>query len=452
MAESAVKKAIIPLALVIAIITLPVVSAAMNAEEEFSSLTGQYAAFRSDPHKMKYKQNWTRIGDAFVSLAEENAGTEIAPRALFTAAEIYRELRKVSVSKSDFNRAVELYGRVVSEYPDSDKAAEAVYYKALMFKEVKGDNLKACETVAALLSGGHSLSITPAVWTEEKAWTMFSKFGCGIDPFSPDLQSMRRNAPMILSIRDSIRDGNEENADTIPLSVQLGLKIRRVIIDAGHGGEDKGAVGKNGIMEKDVVLEIAKKLAALIRKKMDIEVLLTRTGDYWVPLQDRTELARILKADIFISVHANANPNRNFRGVETYFLNNTDDRASQKVAAMENAPLEKGISDLKMTLLDLALTANVEESNRLATSIQKKLVSGLRSNGYKDVKDLGVKHALFYVLIGTEIPSVLIETSFLSNSIEEKRLNDPRYQEQAAEGILQGIIGFSDGRIISASR
>jgi N-acetylmuramoyl-L-alanine amidase len=152
---------------------------------------------------------------------------------------------------------------------------------------------------------------------------------------------------------------------------------------------------------------------------------------------------------MFISIHANANPNRKFRGIETYYLNNTDDRAAQKVAAVENASLEAGLSDLRMTLLDLALSANVDDSIRLANLVQRETVVTLQRK-FDGVQDHGVKFALFYVLFGTEVPSILVETSFISNPVEELRLRNPKYQAQLAAGILNGIKKYIEGRTLSA--
>ena len=248
-------------------------------------------------------------------------------------------------------------------------------------------------------------------------------------------------------LKQKIKNGTADAG--IPLSEQLGLKFRRIVIDPGHGGDDNGAMGKKKTREKDVALAIAKKLSAKLKDKLKIEVVMTRTDDRTVPLSERAALARAVKADLFISIHANANPNRKFRGIETYYLNNTDDRAAQKVAAMENAVSDRALSDLKMTLLDLALSANVEDSIRLANLIQKSAIDTV-SVKYDGIKDHGVKYALFYVLFGTEVPSVLVETSFISNPVEEQRLGSGKYQDLIAEGIFQGVMKYIGDRKINA--
>lgn len=230
----------------------------------------------------------------------------------------------------------------------------------------------------------------------------------------------------------------------IPLSVQVGLKIRRVVVDAGHGGHDNGAVGRRGTKEKDIALSIAKKLGAKLAKA-GLEVIYTRTDDTFVPLEERTAIANTRGADLFISVHCNANVKRDRRGVSTYYLDVSNDRYGIRLAAQENATTEKSVSDLQFILADLAKRSNTDDSIRLATRIQERTVGRL-SKGWHHVRDLGVKYALFYVLLGAKMPSVLVETSFISNPTEEHRLRSTVYQDAVAEGIFQGVKAFIDDR------
>ena len=171
------------------------------------------------------------------------------------------------------------------------------------------------------------------------------------------------------------------------------------------------------------------------------EVILTRDRDKYVALEKRTAIANAKKADLFISIHCNANRNRRFRGVETFYLDLTNDRYSIKLAARENATTEKTISDLRYILADLALKSHVDDSISLGRAIQKAVVGKLRRH-HKRIKDLRLKPALFYVLIGARMPSVLVETSFLSNREEEKRLRTKKYRQQIAQGIYRGIVNF----------
>ncbi|EAU61970.1 N-acetylmuramoyl-L-alanine amidase family protein, partial [Stigmatella aurantiaca] len=230
----------------------------------------------------------------------------------------------------------------------------------------------------------------------------------------------------------------------LTLVEQLGLKVRRVVIDPGHGGHDTGAIGHEHTREKDITLAISLKLAAELRER-GLEVLLTREEDRYVRLEDRAAFANEARGDLFISIHCNSATNRKLRGVETYTLNLSSDRYSIRLAARENASTEKGISDLQFILADLATKANTGESTRLASQVQKSLVGQL-SKDFKGTRDLGTKEALFYVLLGAKMPAILVETAFLSHAEEEKRLASPEYQDTVAKSIAQGVEDFLNGR------
>ncbi len=228
------------------------------------------------------------------------------------------------------------------------------------------------------------------------------------------------------------------------------FEIKRVVIDPGHGGDDPGAIGPRGVFEKDVVLAIAKKLGEILKEKYNMDVIFTRDKDIFIPLEDRTAIANSKKADLFISIHANASRRRNARGIETYFLNWTTDEESNRVAARENAVSYKKMKefqkgDLQMILQDKARDYKNDESRDLAGGIQASLINNLKQD-YKEIFNLGVKWALFYVLVGAEMPSVLIETSFISNREEEKRLSDNKYKEKIAEAIAGGINNYFESK------
>jgi N-acetylmuramoyl-L-alanine amidase len=233
----------------------------------------------------------------------------------------------------------------------------------------------------------------------------------------------------------------------VSISQQLGLAVHRVVIDAGHGGHDTGAIGPSGVKEKDITLQIAKRLKAkLLAEFPSVEVIMTREDDTTLALQDRTNTANSAAADLFISIHCNASPFKRVRGVETYTLNITHDRYAMKLAARENAEAGEGsISDLEFILADLAMKSNVDDSVRLGRSVQQGIMKNLKKR-WNDVPDLGLKHALFYVLMGNRMPSILVETSFLSNKTEEQRLASAVYQESIADGILGGVREFMQER------
>jgi len=224
------------------------------------------------------------------------------------------------------------------------------------------------------------------------------------------------------------------------LAKQLALGVSRIIIDPGHGGKDYGAPGYlKGVHEKDVVLQIARRLAKKVRQELKCEVFLTRNRDEYLTLEERTAIANTKNADLFISIHTNSHKDNRAYGIETYFLNLATDDDAIRVAAMENATSTKNISDLQTILFDLMQNAKINESSRLAGYIQSTLVNHLKTKRYNRIKDKGVKQAPFYVLLGAQMPAVLVETSFISNPRECKRLVDPQYQERLCEAIILGI-------------
>jgi N-acetylmuramoyl-L-alanine amidase len=228
------------------------------------------------------------------------------------------------------------------------------------------------------------------------------------------------------------------------LAAQLGLKVRRVVVDAGHGGKDAGAIGPHGVREKTLALAIAKRVAARL-KSLGFKVVMTRKDDTFVSLDERTRIANEAHADLFVSIHCNAAKKRNLAGVETWTLNVASDRYAARLAAFENAEADRTVSDLRLILADLATKANAGDARNLAQSVQSSLVRTLRSR-VGPVRDHGVKQALFYVLLGTHMPAILVETGFISNPAEEARLKSARFQEGTAEAIARGVKDFVDAR------
>jgi N-acetylmuramoyl-L-alanine amidase len=223
------------------------------------------------------------------------------------------------------------------------------------------------------------------------------------------------------------------------LAKQLALGVRRIVIDPGHGGRDYGAPGYlKGVHEKDVVLKLSRRLAKKIRKELGCEVIMTRNSDRNLTLEERTAIANTKNADLFISIHTNAVRDRRAYGIETFFLNLATDNDAILVAARENATSTKNISDLETILSDLMQNAKINESSRLAVHVQRSLDRHLRKH-YSRIRSKGVKQAPFYVLLGAQMPAILIETSFISNPRECTRLTNTAYQDRMSEAIVEGI-------------
>lgn len=228
-------------------------------------------------------------------------------------------------------------------------------------------------------------------------------------------------------------------AATLSLAQQLGLGVHHIVIDPGHGGKDPGAMDY-GVKEKDVVLRLARIVAGKLQEQYGYQVSFTRNRDIFIPLEERTAIANAKKADLFLSLHANANSDKRVGGVETYYLNLATDAHAMRVAARENATSTRNIGELQDILRDLLKNAKIDESSKLAHAIQASLSRGLKQK--YNIKNLGVKQAPFFVLIGAEMPAVLVEISFITNRNEARLMQNPAYLEQIATGIAQGLNSY----------
>ena len=228
------------------------------------------------------------------------------------------------------------------------------------------------------------------------------------------------------------------------LTRALGLKIGRIVVDAGHGGHDTGTVAANGLMEKDLVLDVAQRLGRLLQTRMGAEVIYTRDDDSFVPLETRTAIANQQQADLFISIHANSSADRKARGIETYYLNFTSSADALEVAARENAVSEKSVHELQDLVKKIALRDKIEESREFATDVQASLYQSLSLRD-RGLRDRGVRKAPFIVLIGANMPSILAEISFLSNPTDARKLQTPEYRQKIAEALYRGVTKYASG-------
>lgn len=228
------------------------------------------------------------------------------------------------------------------------------------------------------------------------------------------------------------------------LTRALGLKINRVVLDPGHGGHDQGTIGAGGLVEKDLVLDVAKRLGALIEKRLGAEVVYTRTDDTFIPLEERTALANERQADLFLSLHANSSPYRSVAGIETFYLNFTSSKDALEVAARENASSQKTVHELRDLIQKITLQDKSEESREFAGRIQDSLYAfAARTNAA--ARNRGVKKAPFVVLIGAVMPSVLVEIGFLTNPREEALLKRPEHRQRLAEALYRGVARYAQG-------
>jgi N-acetylmuramoyl-L-alanine amidase len=230
-------------------------------------------------------------------------------------------------------------------------------------------------------------------------------------------------------------------AGSYSLVRQLGLGARKIVIDAGHGGHDPGSIGRGGLQEKDLVLDVALRLEKMVRAELGAEVVMTRSTDVFIPLEERTAIANSRGADLFLSIHANSSRNPRARGVETYFLNFAADPHAEEVAARENAISAATLKDLQNLVKAIALNAKIDESRDFAASVQEAMVRTQREH-QPGVPDRGVRTAPFYVLIGANMPSVLAEIAFVSHPGEEKLLRTGDHRDRIARSLFQGVKSY----------
>jgi N-acetylmuramoyl-L-alanine amidase len=254
--------------------------------------------------------------------------------------------------------------------------------------------------------------------------------------------SLQEPYRLIIDVR-----GRTKRKPTPPTTAEKKEPTLTIMLDPGHGGKDPGAIGEGRVSEKDVVLTISKRLGRKLTGRLPVKVIYTRTSDVFVPLEERIARANAAKADLFVSIHANASTNADLQGVETYYLNNTNDRATIRLAALENGirpggnHKTDGEAGLSYLLSDLIQSGKEEDSIALARHLQDALITRAKDR-YPAVRNLGVKKGPFYVLVGAHMPCVLVETAFITHPVEGKYLSKAEYQETLAEGLFLGIARF----------
>jgi N-acetylmuramoyl-L-alanine amidase len=264
------------------------------------------------------------------------------------------------------------------------------------------------------------------------------------DPPSVALKPIVTPAPTANTPAETGQAARHTSDGRSSLTRALGLKVTRVVIDPGHGGQDQGTVGPKGYTEKDLVLDVAQRLGKLIEERLGSEVIYTRADDTFIPLEGRTQLANEKKADLFISVHANSSPYTTIRGVETYYLNFTSAKDALDVASRENASSQKSIFELRSLIQQITLHEKLDESKEFAGRVQTALQTFEHTYSPAS-KNRGVKKAPFVVLIGANMPSILSEIGFLSNAKEEALLRRPDHRQKLADALFRGISRYAQG-------
>ena len=291
------------------------------------------------------------------------------------------------------------------------------------------------------LSAGPLVSVAPPADqpAPEPPKPQLPKRGANLDE-APAKAAATPPVPAPVAIAKAARPTREGDSSLVRA---LGLKLTRIVIDPGHGGHDQGTTGPNGVLEKDVVLDVAQRLGKLIEDRMGAEVIYTRDDDNFLPLQARTALANDKKADLFLSIHANSSPVPPVAGIETFYLSVKGTKYAMDVASRENASFERSVFDLPDLVAQIAKNDKAEESKEFAERIQAALYAFSAKN-VPGSKDRGIKSAPFVVLIGAHMPSVLAEIGFLTNGKEEALLKKPDYRQKLAEALYKGVSRYAD--------
>lgn len=336
--------------------------------------------------------------------------------------------------------------KVTSDLPDTEEASTST---------PKVENTK--PTVQTVRVGKNSVKKIVEAGDEDSVTPKRTVVARSVEDLRPDLPSAKNTAPEEVASRSKnkrkavsadrgidVREARPTAAGDRSLIRALGLKIGKIVIDPGHGGHDTGTIGPDGLLEKDLVVDVGRRLGKLLDTRLGAEVVYTRKDDTFIPLETRTAIANQEQADLFVSIHANSSRDPNARGVETYYLNFTSSADALEVAARENAVSEKSIHELGDLVKKIALKEKIEESHEFASDVQEALHSGLASKS-PGLRNRGVKKAPFIVLIGANMPSILAEISFVSNPGDERKLQTPEYRQKIAESLYRGIAKYVSG-------
>ncbi|HEY1268305.1 MAG TPA: N-acetylmuramoyl-L-alanine amidase [Candidatus Binatia bacterium] len=385
------------------------------------------------------RTRFERVAERFERLPQEFPKSRYCDAAYYYAATLHQELYESSREQRSLDRAIRNFRLLVGKYPNGAYAAEGRYRLAMALDAGKGDRREARQQYA-IVAAKYSRS----------DWGRRARERVAALDAAAEQERKHRPQPTVAATTKPVQEPELPKAVSLiekpPASAQPAKPapqvLRKIVLDPGHGGKDPGAVGADGIAEKDIVLGIAQKLSEKL-KSLGIEVVLTRKDDRFIPLEERTAIANAEAADLFISLHVNASPNPDARGVETYYLDNTNDEAALRMAARENGIARDKISDLQFILSDMVQNLKLEDSITLAHRLQGSVVTQVGGR-YGEVRDLGVKKAQFYVLVGARMPSVLVEMFFVSNRIEGRALATDEYQQSLAEALFDGIKKYQE--------
>lgn len=401
----------------------PVKAPAVEISREetiYETLKARYLKLRNTDPTVRRQAEWNQLIKEMAGYASDWPRSKNAPAALFNAASLAGIIYGEHRSREFLEKNTELLSKLIDRYPSDNLADDALLKLGDLFLYELKD--------------------------EEQAELFYQQVRSRYpDGDMYDVAGVRLKAVADGSYKKRARD-KDDGDDEEQNGAGKGSARYVVVIDPGHGGEDQGAVGYGGLLEKDVALDVSIELSKLLQQDSFAKVRLTRTRDEFIPLIDRTGIANESGADIFVSLHANASPSKKLTGLEVYYLDNSNDKASRALAARENESIrfEGPEADLQYMLSDLIQNVKLEDSILLANFIRRSIVSAVSAAGYR-VKDLGVKKAPFYVLVGAHMPCVLVEMSFIDNPEDGRNLSSREYRKSMASGLNSGIRGYLAG-------
>jgi len=380
-----------------------------------AELKARYLKLRNTDPDVKRSDNWRVVARELEAFAKSHANLTDAPALLFQSAIAFETLGRINLpdSEPDLNHASELLTLVANAYPNDALADDALIRRGDVYTDLNRE--------------------TEAENTYREVIQRFPK---------GDMLTVARSRIKELKGDEEVGakiSGFKSEGSQLPIN-RLNLQ-KTIVIDPGHGGEDTGAKGAGGLLEKDVTFAVARELQNLLTQRTNAKVILTRRGDVFVPLADRTAIANENGADIFVSLHVNASAKGNLQGLETYYLDNTNDAASKKLADRENTERDEFNDDLDLILSDLIQSAKLGESISLGHTIQESLLTSFLKSS-EELKNLGVKKAPFFVLVGAHMPCVLVEMLFIDNPAEGKKLAERDFRARLAAGLYDGIVKY----------
>lgn len=418
-----------------------------GGDDQFQKLNAQYKALVSSGLNTSKRAEAERLDSALNDYISSR-GAKHSAEALMMLGDLHEKLFHKSGSKKEATLAENYYERIARDYPGDSRADNALLALGDLRRRADDDETGARAAYYEIIDRYEKSDSFAAAKERVGEGTRRPK----VEKAAPKPSEKSSELPLP---KEAAPEESEPNrAEQAPLPVKESHEIFTrpptvqrplIVIDAGHGGEDEGAIGQGDIKEKDVTLTLALMLDELLRDRLRARTVLTRTTDVFIPLAERTMVANKNNADLFVSIHTNASEYKTASGVETYYLDNTKDKSSLKLAERENRALMAGPSgvnaDVGFMVSDLIQNAKLDDSISLAHQLQNSLSDTL-TRYYRGINNLGVKKAPFYVLVGAHMPCVLVEVSFIDHPVEGERLADRRYQRLIAQALYQGVKAF----------